>query len=292
MNAYIKAAFWMSGAIFSFMAMAVAGRAVSAELDTFEIMTYRSFVGAVILACVITYAGRWKDISTQSFGLHTVRNVSHFAGQNLWFYALNIMPLAQLFAFEFTTPIWVILLSPLMLGTKLRFPGLMAALIAFVGILIVARPGAEPLGPGVWAALGCAIGFALPYFFTQKLLKRQSIYAILFHMTWMQTMLGLMFAGFDGDFALPSTDILAPLFVISITGLSAHLCISMALTLAPASVCAPIDFARLPAIAVVGALLYDEPMDLMVLLGAAFIFCGNYLNILSEMKNSAKITSR
>lgn len=292
MNAYVKAAMWMSGAIVSFMAMAVAGRAVSAELDTFEIMTYRSFVGMVIMALAITYVRRWRDVSFQDFGLHSARNVAHFAGQNLWFYALNIMPLAQLFAFEFTTPIWVILLSPLMLGTKLRLPGLAAALIAFVGILIVARPGSEPMGPGVWAALGCAIGFALPYFFTQKLLRRQSIYAILFHMTWMQALFGLIFAGYDGEVALPSTDILLPVLVISATGLSAHLCISMALTLAPASVCAPIDFVRLPAIAVVGALFYDEPMDLMVLLGAIFIFGGNYLNILSEMKNGEKITSR
>lgn len=292
MNPYVKAAVWMSGAIVSFMAMAVAGRAASTVLDTFEIMAYRSFFGAVIMAAAVTCTGRWRDVSSQDFGLHTARNVTHFAGQGLWFYALTIMPLAQLFAFEFTTPIWVILLSPLMLGTRLRLPGLMAALMAFVGILIVARPGTEPLGPGVWAALGCAIGFALPYFFTQKLLKRQSIYAILFHMTWMQTLLGVMIAGYDGDMALPSLDILWPLLVISATGLSAHLCISMALTLAPASVCAPIDFVRLPAIAVVGALLYDEPMDLMVLLGAVFIFGGNYLNILSEMKNAEKITSR
>ena len=292
MHSYTKAAAWMSGAIISFMAMAVAGRTVSAELDTFEIMTFRSLVGAVIMMIVISYVKRWRDISGQGFGLHVARNVSHFVGQNLWFYALTIMPLAQLFAFEFTTPIWVILFSPLMLGTKLRLPGLLAALIAFVGILIVARPGAEPMGPGVWAAIGCAIGFALPYFFTQKLLKRQSVYAVLFHMTWMQTLLGLGMAGYDGDIAMPSMDILLPLMVVSITGLSAHLCISMALTLAPASVCSPIDFVRLPAIAVVGALFYEEPLDLMVLLGAVFIFGGNYLNILSEMKNSKIITSR
>lgn len=285
MNDYVKAAIWMSGAIVSFMAMAVAGRAASTELDTFEIMTYRSLLGAGILALAISIKGRWADISRQDFHLHTARNVSHFVGQNLWFYALTVMPLAQLFAFEFTTPIWVILLSPLMLGTKLRMAGLISALVAFIGILIVARPGAAPLGPGVWAALGCAIGFALPYFYTQKLLKRQSIYAILFHMTWMQTIFGLIFAGFDGAIALPSTNTLLPLIVISVTGLTAHLSISMALTLAPASVCAPIDFVRLPAIAVVGALFYEEPMDVMVLIGAIFIFGGNYLNILSEMKN-------
>jgi len=241
---------------------------------------------------VISYSGRWADISGRHIKLHASRNLFHFMGQNLWFYALTLLPLAQLFALEFTTPIWVILLAPLILGSSLRFAGLLAALIAFIGILIVARPGVVPLGPGTFAALGCAIGFALTYIFSKKLLQHESIFAILLHMSLMQTVLSLVFAGYDGDIALPTTAMIIPLTVITITGLVAHLCISKALQLAPASVCAPIDFVRLPAIAVVGALLYSEPLDAMVLLGAIFIFGGNYLNILSEMKTSQNITSR
>lgn len=292
MNAYLKAALWMSGAILSFMSMAVAGRAASAELDTFEIMTYRSLGGAVIMAVAITATNRWNRISAKHLKLHAARNVSHFIGQNLWFYALALMPLAQLFAFEFTTPIWVILFSPLILGTKLRMHGLVAAVIAFVGILIVARPGTEPLGPGVWAAMGCAIGFAIPYFCTKKLLQHESIYAILFQMSVMQFVLGLICAGYDGNFTVPSQALILPVIVITVTGLVAHLCISMALIQAPASVVSPMDFVRLPASAVLGALLYSEPLDGFVLLGALLIFGGNYLNILLEMKNSKNVTSR
>ncbi|MFY0597225.1 MAG: DMT family transporter [Cognatishimia sp.] len=292
MHTYVKAALWMSGAILSFMAMAVAGRAASAELDTFEIMTYRSACGAMIMAVVISYFGRWADISGRHIKLHALRNLFHFMGQNLWFYALTLLPLAQLFALEFTTPIWVILLAPFFLGNPLRPAGLIAALIAFLGILIVARPGTVPLGAGTYAALGCAIGFALTYIYTKKLLMHESIYAILLQMLLMQTVLGLVFAAYDGDLTWPSAAMLLPMSVITITGLVAHLCISKALQLAPASVCAPIDFVRLPAIAVVGALLYSEPLDAVVLLGAVFIFGGNYLNILSEMKSSQNITSR
>lgn len=286
MNAYLGAALWMGGAIVSFMGMAVAGRAASVELNTFEMMTYRSFLGAIVMAFVLCLRRGWHEISLRHWRMHSARNLSHFVGQNLWFYALTVMPLAQLFAFEFTTPIWVILLSPLMLGTKLRWPGLVAAGVAFVGILVVARPGAVPIGSGVWAALGCAIGFALPYFFTKKLLAYESISAILFQMVIMQATLGLFITSFDGGLTLPSPQLILPLVVITATGLVAHLCISKALQLAPASVCAPIDFIRLPAIAVVGAVLYDEPIDIFVLLGAALIFGGNYMNIISEMKSN------
>ena len=48
----IKAAFWMVGAIVSFPIMALAGRTVSAELDTFEIMLYRSLTGIIVVFAV------------------------------------------------------------------------------------------------------------------------------------------------------------------------------------------------------------------------------------------------
>ena len=74
------------------------------------------------------------------------------------------------------------------------------------------------------------------------------------------------------------------LVMIGIAGLTAHLCLITALSLAPATVVVPMDFARLPVIAIVGVLFYDEPLDLIVILGAAIIFAGNYLNIWSETR--------
>jgi len=100
----VKAAFWMLGAIASFTLMAVAGRAVSVELDTFELMMYRSFIGIAIVIAFATMLGTLKDIQTNNLKLHLLRNLSHFAGQNLWFAALVMIPLAQVVALEFTSP--------------------------------------------------------------------------------------------------------------------------------------------------------------------------------------------
>ncbi len=109
----LKAALWMIGAIVSFTTMAIAGRAVSFELDTFEIMLFRSLTGIVIVLIVASFAGTLRQVNRQQLGLHTIRNIAHFSGQNLWFYAITVIPLAQVFALEFTTPIWVILFAPL-----------------------------------------------------------------------------------------------------------------------------------------------------------------------------------
>lgn len=157
MNPILKAALWMSGSIASFSAMAVAGREVAAQLDTFEVMMYRSLVGVVIVCLVAGVTGTWRQVNTQQMGTHLIRNAAHFTGQNLWFYAVTLIPLAQVFALEFTSPIWVIVLSPLILGERLTSMRVLAALLGFVGILIVARPDVGAINAGVVTAASAAI---------------------------------------------------------------------------------------------------------------------------------------
>ncbi len=279
-----RAALWMGGAIASFSTMAIAGRAVSLELDTFEIMMFRSMIGAVFIIIVITVLGRWNQITTDRLGLHMIRNICHFSGQNLWFYALPLIPLAQVFALEFTTPLWVLLMSPILLGERLTRVKILAALIGFVGILIVARPSPDSINAGVITAALSAVGFAGSIIATKRLTSSVSILCILFYLTVMQSGFGLICAGFDGDIALPSLAAAPWLVLIALAGLSAHFCLTTALTIAPATIVVPLDFIRLPAIAVIGMLFYSEPLDMWVLVGAAIIFCANYMNIWSETR--------
>lgn len=279
MNTLLQAALWMIGAITAFTTMAIAGRAVSLELDTFEIMLFRSLVGIVIVVGIANLAGTLSQVRRHRLDLHLTRNICHFAGQNLWFYAIASIPLAQVFALEFTTPIWAMLLAPLILRERLTGAGLIAAAIGFLGILIVARPDPANLSPGLIAAAACAIFFALTAIFTRKLTKTETITTILFYLTTMQAVFGLICAGFDSDIALPSWAAFPWLVLIGIAGLVAHFCLTKALSIAPASVVMPIDFVRLPTIALVGMWLYDEPLEALVFVGAALIFVANYINI-------------
>ena len=95
---------------------------------------------------------------------------------------------------------------------------------------------------------------------------------------------GVICAGADLDIALPSAEALPLIVLIGAAGLMAHFCLTSALRLAPATVVMPVDFARLPLAAIIGALIYHEPLDPYVLLGAAVIFGGNYLNIWNETR--------
>lgn len=279
MSATVQAAIWMIGAIVSFTSMAIAGRAVSFELDTFEIMLFRSLTGILIVVAVARYARTLDQVNTRQMGLHLIRNLAHFTGQNLWFFALTAIPLAQVFALEFTTPIWVILLSPLLLGERITRMGVIAAALGFAGVMIVTQPGQTDLSAGTVAAATAAIGFALTAIFTRRLTRTQTITCILFWLTILQAIFGLVAAGYDGDIAIPSAQSIPWLILIGCAGLLAHFCLTTALSLAPASIVMPIDFVRLPVIAIVGALVYSEALDPYVFVGAVLIFGANYLNI-------------
>ena len=280
----IQAAIWMTGTIVSFSAMAVSGREISFELDTFEIMMYRSIIGLIIVLLLAKLFKTHREISTQNLSLHFYRNLSHFAGQNLWFYALTLIPFAQLFAFEFSVPLWVMLAAPFLLGERLTNIRIISILVGFIGILIVTRPWLAGLAPGIIPAALCAIGFACSVIFTKQLTQKVSITCILFWLTSMQLLMAVICAGYDGDISLPSSSNFIWIIIIGIGGLLAHFCITKALQLAPATVVTPIDFCRLPVIAAIGYVFYNEALDIFIIGGAIIIFIANYINIWSETK--------
>ena len=102
MSNTIIAAYWMIGTMFFLSMMAISGRELGGDLDTFEIMTYRSLIGIMIVLFFIIYNKSHFEINIKRLKLHFIRNIFHFTGQNLWFFAVIYIPLSQLFAFEFT----------------------------------------------------------------------------------------------------------------------------------------------------------------------------------------------
>ena len=74
------------------------------------------------------------------------------------------------------------------------------------------------------------------------------------------------------------------IILVGVAGLSAHYCLTSALRHAPATIVAPMEFARLPLIAIVGMVVYGEPLELAVFVGAALILAGNLYNIIAQRR--------
>ena len=98
----------------------------------------------------------------------------------------------------------------------------------------------------------------------------------------MQTAFSLICAGYDFDIKIPTESDFPFLLVVSVTGLTAHLCMTKAFSLAPVSVVMPIDFVRLPLISMVGYLFYNEVLTWYIVVGSILVFLGNYINIKAE----------
>ena len=286
LSAPLRAGIWMTGAMLSFTMMAISGRSLADKLDTFEIMTYRSLIGIVIVLSIAFYAGTWRQFSTQRLGLHLVRNLFHFAGQNLWFFALIYVPLSQMFVFEFSSPLWVAVFAPIILSERLTLTRFFAAAIGFFGILVVVRPDFSNLPPELIAAALCAIGFAGATITTKLLTRTETITCILFWLVALQAMFGFIMAGYDGQIDVPQGTEWGWLTLIGVCGLCAHFCITSALQLAPATVVTPFEFLRLPMVSIVGVWLYSEGLEWQVFVGALVVLGANWINIRAETKSA------
>jgi drug/metabolite transporter (DMT)-like permease len=150
-------------------------------------------------------------------------------------------------------------------------------------VLVVARPGIAPLDVGHFAALGAAIGFAMNTIFTKKLMRTDTTLCVLFWMTLSQGLMGFALAA-PGGVTMFSLHLTPWVVMVGISGLSMHYCLTSALRHAPASIVAPMEFVRLPVIAVLGMLIYGEPLEIFVFVGGAIILAGNLVNITGERR--------
>lgn len=279
MSVALRGALWMGGAVLSFSLMAIAVRELLRTLGGFEILFLRSAVSLVIMAAVVAHVGM-ERLRTRRIGLHVLRNLFHFSGQYAWVYSIAMLPLAMVFAIEFTMPVWAAVLAVLLMGERLNHGRVVMLALGFVGILIVLKPGIEAVPPAALVMLLGSFAYAATMIGTKQLAKTDSALAVLFWMSLIQLPLALVPA--LQQWVTPALADLPWVLAVGAAGLSAHFCLTRSLRIADATLVIPIDFLRLPLIAVVGMAFYGEPLQPSILIGAAVIFAGTYYSIRRE----------
>jgi EamA-like transporter family len=149
----------MTGALLAFSAMAVSIRALGASLSVMEILALRGVLGLAAMAMLAGVNPLLRAaINLRHFGLHLVRNTVHLAATYLWALSLLILPLATVFALEFTTPAWTLLLALPVLGERMTVSRVGAVVLGLIGVLVILRPGVETFRPASVLVLGAAFG--------------------------------------------------------------------------------------------------------------------------------------
>jgi drug/metabolite transporter (DMT)-like permease len=278
----VRVVLWMTGALLCFSAMAVSVRILAATLGVMEILALRAGFGLMVVATFAALRAELRaTINRQHLRLHLFRNTVHVGSSYLWAMSLLLIPLAMTFALEFTTPAWTLLLAAPVLGERLTASRIGAVVFGLLGVLVILRPGLADFQPGALLALMAAFGLAVTLIATKKLTRTDSTFAILFWMMLIQLPLTLIAS--EPLFVTKLNQEQIPAVIgIGASGVASHYCLANAFRAGDAGVVVPLDFMRIPLIAVIGWWLYGESLDVFVFLGAGLIITGILWNLRSE----------
>lgn len=273
----------MTGALLSFSLMAVSIRELSqGGLSIFEILAIRS--GAVLIVVLILLLLRPElraSALPRRMSLNLLRNVVHYASQFAWAVSLTVLPLAMVFALEFTMPAWTALLAVWLLSERMSKSRAGVVVLGLAGVLVILRPGLADINPAALLVLAAAFGYAITMITTKKLTATETTFGIVFWMAVIQFPLSLIGSDLSAFVHFEAHNIV-PAIALGIGGVTSHYCLSNAFRAGDATLVVPLDFMRIPLIAVVGWAFYGEDLDVFVLIGALIIIAGVVWNLRAE----------
>ena len=273
----IRAVTWMIGTLLSFSLMAVCARELSGEIATPQTLLFRSVVGLVCISIVLLASRESVKIQTNRLGIHTLRNIFHFAGQYGWFLGIGFLPLAEVFALEFTVPIWTLIVASITLGEKITARKVASITLGILGVVVILQPGIAIISAASFIVLASAICYAISHTATKSLSSSESAVSILFYMCLIQLPIGLFLS--ISSWVWPTGLQWVWLLIVGLTALSAHYCMANAMRYAEASTVVTLDFLRLPLIALIGVLLYSEQLEFALLIGGLLMLAGNIVSL-------------
>jgi len=284
-NKLVRVVLWMLGALLSFSAMAVSIRELSRHGFTiFEILAVRSGVALAFLCALLLVRPELRPYALpRRMKLNIFRNTVHYASQYAWALSLTMLPLATVFSLEFTMPAWTALLAVWFLDEKMTPSRFGVVVLGLAGVLVILRPGIAGFNPAAILVLMAAFGYAITMITTKQLTKTETTFGIIFWMAVIQLPLSLVGSDPAVFLRLQLRDLL-PMLVVGIAGLTSHYCLSNAFRSGDATLVVPLDFLRIPLIAVVGWAFYSEGLDIFVPLGAMIIISGVLWNLTTEAK--------
>ena len=259
----------MLGAMILFSTMGVFIKLSSSQLHPLEVVFFRNFLALFFLTPWI-FKQRATVFKSNRKKLYTLRAVFNVVGMAAGFTALTLIPLAEATALSFTAPLFATLGAALILGEVVRQRRIIAIFFGFIGMLIILRPGIEAISPGALLAIANAITIAITVLIVKKLTTTEKPITIVVYMALLQTPMALIPALFYWEW--PSLITWTWLFCLAGAGTIGHLMYTKAIQLAEVSQLQPIDFVRLPIIALFGYIVFAEQPGIWVWIGGAVIF--------------------
>ena len=264
----IAGIFWMAVTGVMFVCVTAVVKYIGDDVPAAQSAFLRYVLGLVFLIPMIRpiLAAR---LSKRQVMLFSTRGFAHTIAVILWFYAMARIPIADVTAMNYLSPVYVSVGAALFLGEKLPPRRMAAVVVALIGALIILRPGFREISPGHIAMLFTAIGFAAGYLLAKQLAGEVAPAVVV-------GMLSITVTIFLAPFAyavwLPvSWENIGWLFLVACFATAGHYTMTLAFAAAPLTVTQPVTFLQLVWAVLLGAFAFGEGIDGWVILGGAVI---------------------
>jgi drug/metabolite transporter (DMT)-like permease len=252
-----------------FAGLAAASRiAIGMGYDPLQVVFLRNASALLLMLPMLGWRGL-SLLQSRAIGLYGFRVLISLVSMTAWFYALSLIPMGEITAIGFLSPIFGTVGAILFLGEKVRLRRWSAIIVGFVGAMVMLRPGHAPLGLGQLLALVSALSGGLIAVLLKRLTTADDPEKIVFITTAMMTPMSLVPALFVWRW--PALDLLPVLSVIAVTGVLGHIALMRGFRAIDASLVLAFEFSRLPFVVGIGYVMFGELIDTWTWVGAAIV---------------------
>ncbi len=273
--------FWMCTATLISSISGGMVRELSGQIPTMELVFFRNVIALMVLVPIVRRQGVGLPSRSQ-IPVYALRVLFAFGAMVLLFYALARMPIADVYALQYTIPLFTILLAVVVLKQHADIHSWGACLVGFIGTLIVMRPGIVEITLASAAALSTAFMHAGNNTAIKVLARKDNPEVITL---W--TNIGMLPLALIPTLFLWMTPTLEQWPLVLGIGLVSSLggyCFTRAVSSADARIVQPFQFSRMIFATAIGWIMFSELPDVWTWVGAAVIFAASYYVVYREGK--------
>ena len=260
----------MLGACLCFSFNSVFVRYAAEDVHPFEVAFFRNFFAVLFVLMLVLPKDGVAVFRFQRPGMLILRALINTAAMLTWFYAVPLIPLADLTALGFTAPLWATVLAAVFLGEKMRMRRWTATIMGFAGALIIIQPGFKELHWATYLVLISSACWGITVTIVRQMTAYERPNTILLYQAILMSVFSLIPAVWFWSTPMAST--VMYMVILGALSAGAHWCHVRAYSMQEVAALQPLDFARLPIIAIAAWFLFGEVAGPEVWVGAAIVF--------------------
>ena len=274
-------------AIFLFMVMTALIKAATQEVPPGQAVFFRSFCALPVITAWIWTQGNLREaLTTRNVRGHVWRGLIGTTAMALTFAGLTLLPLPEVTAIGYATPIFTVILAAIFLGERIRMVRITAVLLGLIGVMIVMWPRLGGASVSDAATLGAILVLLSSFLrsvvqiYVRQLVKTEHTAAIVFYFSLTASTVSLLTIPFG--WVWPSVWSATLLVSAGLIGGVAQILITSSFRFGPAGMLAPFDYTSMIFAIIIGWAVFAELPTVTMLIGAALVITGGALIIWRE----------